>query len=300
LAEIRDHVQLHYLDWGGDRRPLLLLAGLGDTAYIFAELAPHLSSDFHVLALTRRGYGESDVTVDHYSIDDRVEDIRAFLDVLGIQSVVLVGHSAAGDELTGFALKYPNRVSAMVYLDAAYDRADPAAPAPDSRTWQAVAERLYGGIPEDDSYKSFALRVKAMSSLFASDYGVGWGEALDKNLRETNVVNVDGSVSPRAPGFVSQAIREGSRQRRLDLAAIKVPALLIFARGPLPDTVTLTQEQRAAVRNDEREYARYFATYVARIEKENPSLQIKILPAARHYFFLKEPQSVATWIRQFR
>ena len=37
---ILDGVRFHYLDWGGDGDPLLLLAGLGCTAHVFAELAP--------------------------------------------------------------------------------------------------------------------------------------------------------------------------------------------------------------------------------------------------------------------
>ena len=57
---ILDGVRFHYLDWGGDGDPLLLLAGLGCTAHVFAELAPHLSDRFRVLALTRRGHGLTD------------------------------------------------------------------------------------------------------------------------------------------------------------------------------------------------------------------------------------------------
>ena len=43
-------------------------------------------------------------------------------DHLTLNRVVLVGHSIAGDELTKSAAAYPERVSALVYLDAAYDR----------------------------------------------------------------------------------------------------------------------------------------------------------------------------------
>ncbi|WP_231372359.1 alpha/beta fold hydrolase, partial [Terracoccus sp. 273MFTsu3.1] len=57
---ILDGVRFHYLDWGGNGDPLLLLAGLGCTAHIFAELSPHLSDQFRVIALTRRGHGLTD------------------------------------------------------------------------------------------------------------------------------------------------------------------------------------------------------------------------------------------------
>jgi pimeloyl-ACP methyl ester carboxylesterase len=107
MVEVRGHLQLHCLEWGGAKQPLLLLAGLGDTAYIYSELAPRLTDQFHVFALTRRGYGESDVTKEGYGMSDRVADLRDVLDKLQLDRVVLVGHSAAGDEMTAFALQYP-------------------------------------------------------------------------------------------------------------------------------------------------------------------------------------------------
>jgi len=36
--------------------------------------------------------------------------------------VILVGHSIAGEELTGFGVSYHDRCEALIYLDAAYDR----------------------------------------------------------------------------------------------------------------------------------------------------------------------------------
>jgi len=53
-----------------------------------------------------------------------VEDLRAFLDEMGIEKVSLIGHSIAGDQLTRLAAVYPERVNKLVYLDAAYDRSD--------------------------------------------------------------------------------------------------------------------------------------------------------------------------------
>ena len=53
-------VKLHYLDWGGEGATLLFIAGSGDNAHAFDELAPEFTDRFRVLALTRRGYGQSD------------------------------------------------------------------------------------------------------------------------------------------------------------------------------------------------------------------------------------------------
>jgi len=79
------------------------------------------------------------------SRDNRIEDLHSFLDVLNVNKAIRMGHSAAGDELTAFTTKYPSRVAALVYFDAAYDRADPQMPKPRREAWQKVAAQLSGG-----------------------------------------------------------------------------------------------------------------------------------------------------------
>lgn len=119
-----DRLRLHYLDWGGAGEPVVLLHGLGDDAHRFEGIAPRLGSDFRVLALDWRGSGASDAPTDGYDIGSLVEDLRSFLDAVAIERANLIGHSVAGDQITAFAGKYPARVDRLVYLDAAYDRAE--------------------------------------------------------------------------------------------------------------------------------------------------------------------------------
>src|SRR6185436_1064315 len=104
--------------------PLVFLSGLQDVAHGFDDFAPQFSDRHHVIGITRRGYGASSQPPSGYDVVSRVADLRAVLDSLQLGRVALVGHSIAGDELTGFAAAYPERVSALVYLDAAYDHSD--------------------------------------------------------------------------------------------------------------------------------------------------------------------------------
>jgi hypothetical protein len=64
-------IKLHYLDWGGQGETLLFLAGLGDNAHIFDDLAPEFTDHFHVLAMTRRGFGEPDCPDAGYDLSSR-------------------------------------------------------------------------------------------------------------------------------------------------------------------------------------------------------------------------------------
>jgi pimeloyl-ACP methyl ester carboxylesterase len=117
-----NEIRLHYLDWGGSGQVLLFLAGLGCNAHIYDRIAPRFIDQFHALALTRRGHGESDYPETGYDIDTLADDIRQFMDILKIDQAVLIGHSLAGIELSHFAALYPERVVKLVYLDAAYYR----------------------------------------------------------------------------------------------------------------------------------------------------------------------------------
>lgn len=114
-------VRLHYLDWGGKGEVILFLTSLGGSAEDFQPLAISLTDRFHVLALTRRGQGESAKPDTGYDTSQLAEDIRAFLDQRKIKRATLAGYSIAGNELTEFARLYPRRVAKLVYLDAAYD-----------------------------------------------------------------------------------------------------------------------------------------------------------------------------------
>ena len=118
-------IRLHYLDWGGNGPILLFLAGMGCNAHIFDRFAPRFTDQFHVLALTRRGHGESDHPETGYDINTLTEDIRLFLDALKIDRVILAGHSMAGVEMSHFAAIHPERLLRLVYLDAAYYRNSP-------------------------------------------------------------------------------------------------------------------------------------------------------------------------------
>jgi non-heme chloroperoxidase len=57
-------VRLEVLDWGGTGRPVVLLAGSGNTAHIFDDFAEKLSGVCcHVYGITRRGFGMSSLPI---------------------------------------------------------------------------------------------------------------------------------------------------------------------------------------------------------------------------------------------
>lgn len=111
--------RIHYLlDWGGQGRNIVLLAGGGNTAHVYASFAPKLAKHFHVYGITRRGSGASSAPLSGYIAKQFGEDIVAVLDGLRITDPVLIGHSIAGEEMSAISKYHPGRASALVYLDA--------------------------------------------------------------------------------------------------------------------------------------------------------------------------------------
>lgn len=120
MVPVETGVQLEVLDWGGQGRPVVLLAGLGNTAHVFDDFAPKLAANFHVYGITRRGFGESsrpDSGYDAYQLGD---DVVAVLDALKLERPVLAGHSIAGEELSSVGTRHPGRAAGLIYLDAIY------------------------------------------------------------------------------------------------------------------------------------------------------------------------------------
>lgn len=124
FVPVERNVKLEVLDWGGSGRPLVLLAGLGNTAHVFDQFAPRLTGFGHVYGITRRGFAPSSVptpfTAATYSADRLGDDVLAVIDHLRLNRPVLIGHSIAGEELSSIGSRHPEKVAGLVYLDAAY------------------------------------------------------------------------------------------------------------------------------------------------------------------------------------
>ena len=119
------------LDWGGNGRALVFLAGFGHTAHDFDSLAPKFTANHHVYGITRRGYGKSSKplpTEENYAADRLGDDVLAVIAALKLDRPVVAGHSFAGEELSSIGSRHPEKVTGLIYLEAAggyafYDRA---------------------------------------------------------------------------------------------------------------------------------------------------------------------------------
>jgi len=150
FVTVEPNIRLEVLDWGGSGPPLVLLAGAGNTAHVFDGLAPKLTALAHVYGITRRGFGASSAPLLGYSANQLGNDVLAVLDVLRIDRPVLAGHSIAGEEMSSIGTRHPEKVTGLIYLDAAYR--------------YAYYDPILGNLEIDSLYLDRALRQLAAES----------------------------------------------------------------------------------------------------------------------------------------
>ena len=112
-------IRLHYLDWGGEGLPsMVLLHGMRDSARSWDTFADSMKKDFRILALDSRGHGDSDwAESGGYTFRDHVSDVKTMLDAFNLNEAVVVGHSAGGRYAWAYAVANPDRVKALIIVD---------------------------------------------------------------------------------------------------------------------------------------------------------------------------------------
>lgn len=109
-----DDVALHY-EVSGEGRPLLLTHGLGASSSTWQSALPLFGElGYRSHAIDQRGHGASTDGTTPYTIERLAEDLRRFMDELGIARATLAGHSVGGRAMLLFALMHPARVERLV------------------------------------------------------------------------------------------------------------------------------------------------------------------------------------------
>jgi pimeloyl-ACP methyl ester carboxylesterase len=120
VQELPGRLRLAYRDWGGEGQPVVLLHGLASSYRIWDLMAPLLARRHRVVALDQRAHGRSERPDGDFSFPAYVEDLRAFLDALGFERAVVVGHSWGGNVALQFGVDAPERVEALTLVDGGF------------------------------------------------------------------------------------------------------------------------------------------------------------------------------------
>jgi pimeloyl-ACP methyl ester carboxylesterase len=111
----RDGRTLFYREEGSGP-PVLLLHGFAEDGQLWAGLIPRLSRHCRLLMPDLPGSGNSSLLPGQPSVDALADEIKGFLDVLGLEACVLIGHSMGGYISLAFAEKYPQQLKAFGFF----------------------------------------------------------------------------------------------------------------------------------------------------------------------------------------
>lgn len=276
FVAVDKNVELEVLDWGGTGRPVVLLAGNGQTAYSFENFAPDLARSYHVYGITRRGFGASSAPATGYVADRLADDVLAVIDSLRLEAPVVAGHSLAGEELSSIGSRHPEKVAGLVYLDAGYGYAYYDSSRGDFRIDAAELRRSLDQLQVAGATGAFAEMNRLLTELLQTDL-----PAMEKTLRAMqNELPRYASGPPRPllppPGTgIAQAISAGMQR----YSAIRAPVLAIYAvSGSVPPQIAADSTATQRWLLDESGAAATFARGV-------PTARVVVLPNATHFVF---------------
>jgi pimeloyl-ACP methyl ester carboxylesterase len=102
----------------GQGHPLIIVHGLYGSSDNWLTIAKDLAEHFEIFILDQRNHGSSP-HADSHTYDDMKEDLKEFMDDMGIDKAILLGHSMGGKTVMFFAVDYPERVTSLLVADIA-------------------------------------------------------------------------------------------------------------------------------------------------------------------------------------
>ena len=114
-----DGLSIHVVS-SGIGRPLVLLHGFTGSTATWDHLRSHLDSSHRVIAIDLPGHGGSSGPSDasRYSLDRFADDLATVLDALDLTRIALFGYSMGGRAALRFAIRHPDRLSALILESA--------------------------------------------------------------------------------------------------------------------------------------------------------------------------------------
>ncbi len=117
-------VNVHYKTWGEGEPTFILLHGFGASLFSWHEVTEPLSEFGTVIAYDRPAFGLTERPLEWegespYGPQAQVDIVIGLMDKLGVEKAILVGNSAGGTVSMQVALQHPEKVEALILVDAA-------------------------------------------------------------------------------------------------------------------------------------------------------------------------------------
>ncbi len=232
FIEVEPNVRLHITD-AGEGRPIVLIPGwpLSDKMYEY-QYNHLMNENFRVIAITLRGFGESDKPYGEYDYDVHALDILKVLSTLNIKDAVLGGFSMGGAIAIRFVSEYnTSQVSKLALFGA-------AAP-----IWTQRDDFPYN-LPMSAVDDLINLNNTDRPQLLADFAKIFSAEENSLNEGIANWLNeICMSASSYATSRCLMALRD--TDLRLDMAEIKMPVLILHGKKDKICSFALAEQMAA-------------------------------------------------------
>lgn len=226
-------VRLHYEEHGSGA-PILCIHGAGSSALVWSDAVQELARLGRVISYDRRGCTRSQrpQPYERTSVAEHADDAAALLDDLAPEPAVVIGRSYGGTVAAELALRYPDRVRALVLLEGDA----PRELAPTTAEWvDALADRL-GEVAAQAGVDAVA------EALITEVLGESAWLAFPDELRRLFTQN--------GPAILAEVRGEWWLQAdAAALATIDQPALLVAATDSRPELRDPTEAMAKALPN---------------------------------------------------
>lgn len=263
-------LRLHYLDWGGDGPPIVIVHATGFLGRIYRPIARALRSIGRVYSYDQRGHGDSErPALEAISWYRTADDLEGLLVALGLSGVRAFGHSAGGTAIAAVAQKRPDLITrAMIVEPVIIDQADPRQRP--SELYERTIKRKPGFASLAAMYANFAGKPPYMT----------WDADVLRDYCEHGTrPDADGrrllKCAPEVEARLYQTARDFDGLSRI--LASTVPTLVVFGEKSESPGIE----------------------FGARIAHDAPQRQVMIVPGGGHLVPMEQPAEIARMALEF-
>lgn len=113
--------RIYVRDYAGAGPAIVLLHGFPDNLHLYDRVVPLLAPHRRVVTFDFLGWGRSDKPAGYpYTARNQIGEIDSVVDQLSLEPAVLVAHDASGPPAIDWAFDHPERVAGLVLLNTYY------------------------------------------------------------------------------------------------------------------------------------------------------------------------------------
>lgn len=207
VATSTDGVMIHYETHGQGTPALLFVHGwCCDRSYWHKQIE-HFATKYTVVAIDLAGHGDSGQGRTKWTIPAFGQDVVAVAEQLGLEQIVLIGHSMGGPVIVEAARQMPSRVVGLIGADTLLN--------PDrKRTEEVIAAKL---APLQNDFVQ-GTREMVRGEMFVPTSDMAWAESVVEDMA---------SAPPHVGVGAMEGLLRYDEGMRAGLRALQVPLVLI-------------------------------------------------------------------------